>query len=258
MGRSKKLRKALIGRPCIFCAGARVAETVEHIPPRVFFLRKDRPRGYEFPACERCNFGSSQQDQVAAMFASISGNAVQSEIYSEQTYSLMRGVANNAPEVIQYVETDNSTGVRIDGEEMFFIPVDRRLFHYWLNPWAAKQAVGLWSEHTKKFVGANDRILVQWITNASLIEEGLPKEAIENLGGVRLFQSGRRDFSSQFAYRYGIDESFSYGAFLMVFHSSCAVLTSIVPVGFLSEMTRQFGFGEQFRVTECGIERSLD
>lgn len=258
MGRSKRLRNSLIGKPCIFCAGARVSDTVEHIPPRVFFLKKERPRGYEFPACESCNNGSSQQDQVAAMFASISGSAMQSEVYDQQTHSLMRGVANNAPEVIHYVATENSSEVRVDGQPLFFVPVDRRLFHYWLNPWAAKQAIGLWSEHTKKTLGAEDRILVQWITNASLIEEGLPIGVVDALGGLGLFRSGRRDFSNQFAYRYGISETREYGAFLMIFHSSCAVLTSIVSLQTMKDLTRQFGFGEQFRVTSYGIERSLD
>jgi len=258
MGRSKKLRKQLIGKPCIFCLGARWATTVEHIPPRAFFLNKLRPKGYEFPACEKCNNGASQQDQVACMFASVAADTAKGGIFTEQSIRLMKGVANNSPEVIRYIFAEQSEARLVDGDEMFFVPVDRRVFHYWLNPWAAKQATALWWFHTKQIAGPDLRVLVQWITNADLLENGVPDNLFNLLGQGASLTSGRKDFSDQFFYRYGIDDCNSFGAFLMVFHQTSAVLVSIVPKEFLESSIRVFGFGEQFRVTSSGLQRSLD
>ena len=74
MGQSKAKRKSqaalLASRPgCIYCAGAAIATTIEHMPPISLFEGRQRPKGLEFPACEACNNGTGHSDLVAAMLA---------------------------------------------------------------------------------------------------------------------------------------------------------------------------------------------
>lgn len=51
---------------CIFCGGAAPATTIEHCPPRGMFHDRAWPDGFEFPACEACNEGSSDADLLVA------------------------------------------------------------------------------------------------------------------------------------------------------------------------------------------------
>jgi hypothetical protein len=56
---------------CIYCAGTNAATTIEHMPPISVFEGRQRPKGFEFPACGPCNNGTSLSDLVAAMLARI-------------------------------------------------------------------------------------------------------------------------------------------------------------------------------------------
>jgi hypothetical protein len=71
VGEAKRKKGKLIGAgsPCIFCGGQRVATTQEHCPPRALFREKKWPEGYVFPACEECNWGTSDDDLMVAFLA---------------------------------------------------------------------------------------------------------------------------------------------------------------------------------------------
>lgn len=71
MGQQKKrLEKFLKAHPiCCFCGGGTPAINRDHIPPSSIFSNHKWPVGYEFPACEPCNNGSSRDDAVIALFS---------------------------------------------------------------------------------------------------------------------------------------------------------------------------------------------
>ena len=52
---------------CIYCPGP--SETLEHMPPRSMFQRKDRPSAMEFGACTACNGATRGADVVASVIA---------------------------------------------------------------------------------------------------------------------------------------------------------------------------------------------
>lgn len=54
---------------CIFCGGTEPTTTKEHCPPKALFQNRQWPEGYEFPACIRCNNGTSNHDRMLAMLA---------------------------------------------------------------------------------------------------------------------------------------------------------------------------------------------
>jgi hypothetical protein len=60
----------LIGAPsCIYCGKA--ADTVDHCPPRVFFIARAWPQGYVYPACESCNGSFRYDDQALALLVRV-------------------------------------------------------------------------------------------------------------------------------------------------------------------------------------------
>jgi hypothetical protein len=60
---------------CCFCGGHTVATTVDHVPPKILFQNKHRPKGLEFPDCETCNKSSSQDDSVLALVVRVAASA---------------------------------------------------------------------------------------------------------------------------------------------------------------------------------------
>src|SRR6056297_1093093 len=174
MGEKKRrLQKFKLRQPnCIFCAQTRKTETIEHAPPKAFFRNKYRLKGLEFPACQRCNTGSSQLDQVASMMALGVGNIEQDEYWKK----LLIGIKNNTPEVLSYLGVENAeytfwinSANKID--EIFKVPIDYRLFEEFLNPWAAKIGFAFWHEHTDRILTQESLVWVRWITNYQLLNQ---------------------------------------------------------------------------------------
>lgn len=238
------------------------ATTLEHAPPKVMFEDKIRPIGHEFPACARCNNGMSSLDQIAAMFAHISGDLSKGRD-GRFTERLLRGVANNNPDVFNYIDILNPSKplkIDFDGREQegYRVSVNRGLFRKWLNPWAAKQACGLWYFETGKAVSETDRVIVTWLTNDQLIFEGAPDSILTNLPNARGMHMGRRDFHRQFSYLFGLSNDHDFGAFFSVYQDSVGVLSVVVPDHMVSRYGSIISFGELYRVSaRDGLQRCL-
>jgi hypothetical protein len=69
MGAATRHRQAFLRnhKTCAFCGGGAPSSTIEHCPPRSMFQHRQWPEGFEFPACQACNKGSSDHDLVIAM-----------------------------------------------------------------------------------------------------------------------------------------------------------------------------------------------
>jgi hypothetical protein len=59
---------------CCFCGGTEVATTIEHLPARIVFPKKHRPKGLEFPACGTCNEQTRGDDSVLSVVARAVGS----------------------------------------------------------------------------------------------------------------------------------------------------------------------------------------
>jgi hypothetical protein len=73
LGLKLRTRAALLADApgCIYCAGENVATTIEHMPPISAFEGRQRPKGFEFPACRTCNNNTGHSDLVAALLSRI-------------------------------------------------------------------------------------------------------------------------------------------------------------------------------------------
>jgi hypothetical protein len=109
MGQANVKRKSradlLAGSPgCIYCAGAAIATTIEHMPPISLFEGRQRPKGLEFPACEACNNGTGDSDLVAAMLARTWPDS-NTQIQQKDANKIFRAIANNVPGQLQEMDT---------------------------------------------------------------------------------------------------------------------------------------------------------
>lgn len=72
---SRNLRGFIKLNPlCCFCSGTRATETIDHIPPRAAFTKKQYPKGFKFPACNVCNNKTSFDEQLFAALSILTAN----------------------------------------------------------------------------------------------------------------------------------------------------------------------------------------
>jgi hypothetical protein len=258
---SRRTNSWLAGLPCIFCGGFIPATTTEHAPPRILFLRKQRPREHEFPSCARCNNGSSQLDQVASMMTFVTGEAFYPGKFRAEFEKTAIGVRNNVPEVLQYLELDAAHSVNAslgdDGPELIAVPVGRKLFSHWLHPWAAKQTFAMWNRQTDSIIRPDQRVIVRWIPNPVDVAEDFLETIKKTMKADFHLSQGRVSFSDQFFYKYAISDDKELGAFFLILHEVTAILCFVMSESF----TREFHiarYGEIYETkAETGITRTL-
>jgi hypothetical protein len=59
---------------CCFCGGAVRSETIDHLPAKIIFPNKSRPKGLEFPACKRCNSQTKSEEALLALVSRMAGS----------------------------------------------------------------------------------------------------------------------------------------------------------------------------------------
>ncbi len=218
---------------CCFCGGSQATETIEHAPPKVFFVNKLRPSGLEFPACARCNHGSSQHDQVAALISLTMGNAFREVPEAERYWSkLLKGVKNNTPEAIQWFTAASSRfHIRKNGllVPMIKSSFDKRLFSEYVYPWTAKQGFALWYEHSGGILTSQNRVWVQWLTNYSIIKSGIPDELIRIAPNQSSLRQGKLNTEGVFEYLFNVDPDQGLGIFVISVYDCAAAIVMIYP-----------------------------
>jgi hypothetical protein len=85
---------------CIYCGGVVPATTVDHMPPRIMFHGKRRPRGLEFASCQKCNEGTKHADLVASWV----GRALPDYSGDDQATeyrAILAALKNNIPGILE-------------------------------------------------------------------------------------------------------------------------------------------------------------
>jgi hypothetical protein len=70
MHKVKRKHRLLAKHPyCYFCGGIAHATTVDHVPPKACFPDGYWPEEFEFPACEKCNYGTAKSDLIFGFYS---------------------------------------------------------------------------------------------------------------------------------------------------------------------------------------------
>jgi hypothetical protein len=228
---SKLSNKAFLGthKYCCLCGGSKPADTIEHAPPIVLFVDGQLPAStHRVPACKRCNLGSSQKDQVAALIA-ITQASIYTDKYNDYFVKLFDGVKNNNPEVIHYFNFTGNEDVplSINGNVTSFpiASLDPRLFSDWLDPWAAKQAYALYYLHSGKPLSPTDEVAITYITNSGIIDGNSPDELTNSLTNYGELRQGKKHSRQQYEYMWKLDVEAS--CFVLLMHDASKVILAI-------------------------------
>ena len=82
---------------CCYCGAP--ATTTDHCPPRSFFLGRQWPESYEFPACQGCNAQARRDEQVLGVLTRISVGEEKQGRAKDEWEKLVSGLKNNQPEI---------------------------------------------------------------------------------------------------------------------------------------------------------------
>jgi hypothetical protein len=151
---------------CCFCGGEESATTVEHLPARIVFPRKHRPKGLEFPACAACKGQTRGDDSVLAIVAQALGSMRPGvpTIDEETLARAARGSQINFPgfKVAGRQELRSVNGVI---RKVGVFDVNHPTVHLCLCRLAAKFALAAFYELSQKIADETYRINSMWTHN---------------------------------------------------------------------------------------------
>lgn len=212
-------RRMREGKPCVFCGGTLASDTTEHAPPKCMFHNKQRPQGYEFPACRRCNNGTSTLDALASfLFMSGSREALLKTMsFTKHQQNLARTVSRSFPRIYKYAHNAS-----IQTPSGFIVGEAKRLeltskTSLTLALWAAKQTFAYWHLHNSVALTKQATIGLRILTNNQTDDQFL-NEIARLLGAGISMKHAKKFADDQFFYRYVRDSDMRVSFIQAVFH----------------------------------------
>jgi hypothetical protein len=231
MGEAKRKKQSfaemLAGNPgCIYCSGAATATTMEHMPPRIVFEGKQRPKGLEFPTCERCNCGTSHTDLVAGMLARFWPDA-DSQIQQKDAKKIFGAIANNIPELLREMDTGRA-GEKLARKQhnlpdsVYPLRADGPILSRHVFEFAAKLGFALHYDLTGAPIPNGGGVQVMWFSNVQALNGQIPSVFFDMLPSPSTLEQGKKSVADQFKYSYAPAEE-GHMLYFATFNRSFAV-----------------------------------
>lgn len=257
--RSRNRREILeSSERCVYCSNTLIT-TVEHMPPRGFFKNRDRPSGWEFACCDRCNKGSRGADAVAQFMANMEPVARESWKI-EAAAKQLEAIKDFAPGVIEEIFGRNSwRNTRINSRGIILpaklLTVDGPITRKNLDIFSAKAAMATFHRFTGRPLKEDSFVCTEWFLNAGLSSEAY-NSIVRIMPGLNRLEQGKKNSGEQFFVRYNTNKKDIVAA-LLSFHVSLHISVIATDgaefIGPLKEM-----FQEDSRptraVTKLGLE----
>jgi hypothetical protein len=217
MGAATKHKKAfLLKHPyCAFCGGVAPATTVEHCPPRSLFQDRQWPEGFEFPCCEACNHGTSNEDLLVAMLGRLDPFTELGDRDGRQN-GLMRAVSKQFPDLFPKLIPSTAREARSRDRKLGIKPASGRThletpvlsvpaeFHIAICTFGRKLAKAIFYRDSSTIFPSNGCLFLNWFSNEQLMLTGKYQmlELMRELDGVapQLARSGRL-LNDQFSFK---------------------------------------------------------
>lgn len=215
MAKAKKKKAGFLklNPHCCLCGGDEPATTVDHIPPAIFFNKKHRPQGFEFPACNRCNHGTSQEEQVAAMIARLNPDP-NTQDGQDEVVKIMEAVNRNHPEILEELRPSAREQRTFMKERLGLkpgrdgspsrVPIMKlggpKVMHC-LNTFARKLTCSVHKYRTDQIIPPSGVIWVRIFSNIEFEDMPFPDDFLKLLGDPLTLKQGRFSVEDQFAIR---------------------------------------------------------
>ena len=233
---ARRLQKFLNLHPtCCFCFGTEKATTRDHLPPQSAFIKNISPSGYIFPACEKCNNGSSEFYSVFAMVSRFDGFSEQPIEVETESSKLIKAFAENysgslptmnltTKEIRNWMKKANLE--KASGELYKDLPIVRVTME--MNESVKKVSLklikALHYKHTAKIVPSDDALRIHWWSNAQVMTGKFPSEILKEVSLWPTLKSGKKILNEQFCYGYEVSEDGNLGMYVALFRKAFVVV----------------------------------
>ncbi|WP_245506189.1 hypothetical protein [Rhizobium leguminosarum] len=236
----KSLAKILQRSPfCVFCGGQSSATTVEHMPSRVIFDGKQRPRGMEFPSCEACQQMTRKAELVIGLLSRIYPDPTVS-MHKDEIRELFRSVSRNIPGLLQEMYVDQLPVLVRLGANAFklpswdFLDFGGPIISQAIDLFGFKLGAALHFELTGRIVPAGGGVWVNQYSNADAHIGELPDEILHLLGPGYTLRMGRQNVEKQFRYQSAQVQDIDMTVHFAVFREAFALLMVVYTDGELA------------------------
>ena len=208
------------------------ATTIDHVPPRVVFHGRRRPKGLEFASCKSCNEGTSKADMVAALLSRVAPDAATDE-QKDELRKMMRDTEINVPGLRDELQLNNLELAaarrrvplpKTDG----FLKTNGPLVSSHMQTFATKLGFALYFEATGKIVPMAGGVTARWFSNVERLDGTFPQTVFDYLLPPQTLRQGKINVADQFGYQWRMTDDEGAAMFLATFRQSFAVLAFAV------------------------------
>lgn len=191
---------------CAFCCGEGVTTSVEHMPSRVLFDLKQRPKGLEFPSCQSCQDSTRKNELVVAMLSRIYPDPRTTQARHEMR-EILRSVRTNFPGLLEAMRVDQVGVLSRLGDKAFKLPEWNFLstggaqVQGAINGFGLKLAKALHLELTGRIVPRGAGIFVEQFSNFNALTEAMPHDLMDAIGNEKTLQMGKQNAWDTFSYQ---------------------------------------------------------
>ncbi len=239
MGEARKKKRKLLDRLqddqpyCVFCGGETCGTTVDHLPPRIMFNQRHRPKGMEFLACEECNSSSSLDEQIVGLLCRMYPDAKTEEEQAE-VRRLFQMISNNHPGLLEELRPSLRQR-KAARKSQHLIPDDARgvfnangpLLNHALSRFAAKMGLALHFHETGRIVPHTGLVTVRWYSNMEAFTGVIPDEFLRRLGPPKTLKQGKFEVPDQFLLSSMVSEKGLMSAHMATFRVSFAAVAFV-------------------------------
>jgi len=210
---------------CIYC-GSR-ANSVEHMPPKIMFRGKQRPKGLEFPSCLPCNNGTSHSDLVASTLGRVMPDPA-TDTDKDEVVKLFRAVSNNIPGLLDEMRM-GAAGQKLAKRRMPVPPeggvlrANGPLVTKHMQIFGAKLGFALYFEAFGTPVPSEGGVQPIWFSNAQAARGEIPQNLLRFLPEPQTLRQGKKEVSDQFQYAWVVTEEGQHALFYATFRESFAI-----------------------------------
>jgi len=207
---------------CCFCAGDRIASTVDHQPGRVFFKGREWPEGFSFPACAQCNAVSRESERILAVLIHGHAGDLDRTKYQMNLRSVSRDYPKEIAELVTTVREKrnflkNKGLVSPPGVALDDLPMIKMGKDFWEPHFETLARKLLLALHYQCFARPLSRQGALWYyvhTNADFAAGEFPAEVLEIANRLATPVRNKKLLHEQFLVRWNVVDDQSGGVFL--------------------------------------------
>lgn len=187
---------------CVYC-GER-ALTVDHVPPRAAF-NNDRPRGLEFPSCDRCNDATRELDIIVGWLAQV--GSWENPRKGDHLELMLRTIQRRFPEfATSFRRASPRLGFTPAGllaaQPLVELTVDE-YFHSVVTQFGLKFALAMHWKTTGEVASDNHRIAVFSAPNQDARPGSIPFSIYQYFSDRHYLVQGQKNSKGRFSYSSG-------------------------------------------------------